>query len=52
MRAEFLPSSTVGGPGDNIHPNRAGYQAMALAVDLDLIAPGTRQRTPSERSRD
>lgn len=37
LRSEFLPSSTTGGPGDMIHPNRAGYQAMALAVDLDLI---------------
>ena len=43
LRAEFLPSSTTGGPGDMIHPNRAGYQAMALAIDLDLIAPRARQ---------
>ena len=40
FRAEFQPSSTTGGPGDQIHPNRAGYQAMALAIDLNLIAPG------------
>ena len=39
LRPEFLPSSTTGGPGDMIHPNRAGYQAMALAIDLDLFAP-------------
>jgi lysophospholipase L1-like esterase len=52
MRAEFLPSSTAGGPGDMIHPNRAGYQAMALAIDLNLIAPGARQRTQTGRSRD
>lgn len=39
MRAEFLPNSTVGGPGDKVHPNRAGYQAMANAVDLKLLAP-------------
>jgi lysophospholipase L1-like esterase len=49
LRAEFLPSSTAGGPGDMIHPNRAGYQAMALAIDLNLIAPRTRQRTRGER---
>jgi lysophospholipase L1-like esterase len=24
----------LGGPGDGLHPNRAGYQAMANAVDL------------------
>jgi lysophospholipase L1-like esterase len=44
FRAEFQPSSTTGGPGDMIHPNRAGYQAMALAIDLNLIAPGAQQR--------
>ena len=27
FRAEYLPSSTTGDPGDMIHPNRAGYQA-------------------------
>jgi len=48
FRAEFLPSSTTGGPGDMIHPNRAGYQAMALAVDLDLIAPGAQQGSPQQ----
>ena len=45
FRAEYLPSSTTGGPGDMIHPNRAGYQAMGLAIDLNLIAPGAQQRT-------
>jgi lysophospholipase L1-like esterase len=48
LRAEFLPSSTTGGPGDMIHPNRAGYRAMALAIDVNLIAlpaqQGTRKR--------
>ena len=39
MRAEFQPNSTVGGPGDKVHPNRAGYQAMAKAVDIKLLAP-------------
>jgi lysophospholipase L1-like esterase len=40
LRPEFVPSSTAGGQGDRIHPNRAGYQAMAQAIDLKLIAPG------------
>src|SRR5262245_57404173 len=26
---QFQPSSTIGGPGDKLHPNRAGYAAMA-----------------------
>ena len=37
MRAEFVPGSTVGGPGDGLHPNRAGYMAMGDAVDLHLL---------------
>jgi lysophospholipase L1-like esterase len=39
MRPEFVPNSTVGGAGDNLHPNRAGYQAMANTIDLSLLAP-------------
>lgn len=36
LRPEFAPAST-GGPGDKLHPNRAGYMAMADAVDLRLL---------------
>jgi lysophospholipase L1-like esterase len=43
LRAAFQPNSTIGGAGDRLHPNRAGYQAMANAVDLTLFAPRTRQ---------
>ncbi len=39
MRAEFVPESTTGGPGDKLHPNRAGYLAMAQAIDLDVVLP-------------
>jgi lysophospholipase L1-like esterase len=39
MRAEFVPDNTVGGPGDKLHPNRAGYRAMADSIDLGLLAP-------------
>ncbi len=49
LRAEFQPSSTTGRPGDMIHPNRAGYQAMALAIDLNLIASRVRERTRGGR---
>ena len=38
LRPEFVPNSTIGGPGDGLHPNRAGYAAMADAVDLRLLA--------------
>lgn len=33
LRAGFVPDGTSGGPGDKLHPNRAGYQAMAATID-------------------
>ena len=42
MRAEFVPDNTVGGPGDKLHPNRMGYQAMGMAIDLAMF--GVRAR--------
>jgi lysophospholipase L1-like esterase len=39
LRAEFVPNSTIGGAGDRLHPNRAGYQAMGSAVELKIFAP-------------
>jgi lysophospholipase L1-like esterase len=39
LRAVFQPNSTIGGSGDRLHPNRAGYQAMANAVEIHLLAP-------------
>ena len=40
MRPEFIPESTTGGPGDKLHPNRAGYQAMGAAIDLAPLLAG------------
>jgi len=40
LKAEFVPESTTGGPGDKLHPNRVGYLAMGMAIDLDLVRPG------------
>jgi lysophospholipase L1-like esterase len=37
LKPEFQPNSSVGGPGDLLHPNRAGYQAMGNAVDLRIF---------------
>jgi lysophospholipase L1-like esterase len=37
LRPEFVPDSTTGGPGDKLHPNRAGYLAMAMSIDLNLL---------------
>ena len=44
LRAEFQPNSTIGGAGDKLHPNRAGYQAMGNAIDLKLLAPAGRKK--------
>lgn len=41
LRPEMIPDSTVGGPGDKLHPNRAGYLAMGQAIDLEMV---TRKR--------
>jgi lysophospholipase L1-like esterase len=41
LKAEFQPSSSTGGPGDRLHPNRAGYQAMANTIDPDSIGHST-----------
>ncbi len=38
IKPEYQPNASIGGPGDKLHPNRAGYLAMAGAIDLDLIA--------------
>ena len=37
VKVEFQPNSSTGGPGDKLHPNRAGYAAMANAIDLQAI---------------
>jgi lysophospholipase L1-like esterase len=39
MRPEYVPDSTAGGQGDKLHPNRAGYLAMGMAIDLALFGP-------------
>ena len=37
LKAAYQPNSTIGGPGDKLHPNRAGYAAMGRAVDIPMI---------------
>jgi lysophospholipase L1-like esterase len=44
LRPEFQPNSSVGGPGDALHPNRAGYLAMGHAVDLRLLGTSAGRR--------
>jgi lysophospholipase L1-like esterase len=38
LKASFQPNSSIGGPGDKLHPNRAGYLAMGEAIDLKALA--------------
>jgi hypothetical protein len=38
MRAEFVPESTTGGPGDKLHPNRVGYLSMGSVINLNMLA--------------
>jgi lysophospholipase L1-like esterase len=37
LKAEMVPESTTGGPGDKLHPNRAGYLAMGNSIDVDMV---------------
>jgi lysophospholipase L1-like esterase len=37
LKPEFVPESTTGGAGDKLHPNRAGYLAMGMAIELELL---------------
>src|SRR3984885_2041682 len=51
LKPEFVPDSSIGSPGDKLHPNRAGYQSMANTIDLKVLvqAPSsssTTQATP------
>ena len=42
LHAEFQPNGTLGGEGDRLHPNHAGYLAMAYALDLaSLLGPAS-----------
>jgi lysophospholipase L1-like esterase len=44
IKPPFLPPSSIGGTVlDWLHPNRAGYQAMANTVDVSLFAPGSKK---------
>jgi lysophospholipase L1-like esterase len=37
LRPEFVHNTTTGGEGDRLHPNRLGYLAMGMAIDLDAL---------------
>ena len=37
IKPPMQPNSSTGGPGDKLHPNRAGYAAMGNAIDLEMV---------------
>lgn len=39
LQVPFIHDTTIGGVGDGLHPNRLGYAAMAMSIDLSLIGP-------------
>jgi lysophospholipase L1-like esterase len=39
IKAPMQPNQTTGGPGELLHPNRVGYQAMAETIDIKTLGP-------------
>lgn len=46
LRPEFDTNSSVGGAGDHLHPNRAGFLAMARTIDLRELERLARRAGP------
>jgi hypothetical protein len=43
LKAQYIPNTSIGGAGDHVHPNRAGYLAMGNADPLEwLVTPKSR----------
>lgn len=51
LKPEFVPESTTGGPGDKLHPNRAGYLAMGNAIDLDMVMGKGKEARPTAQKK-
>jgi lysophospholipase L1-like esterase len=39
LQPRYIHDTTIGGAGDGLHPNRLGYMAMAMSIDLELLKP-------------
>jgi hypothetical protein len=37
MKVQFIPNTSVGGAGDHVHPNRAGYLTLGNAVKIQAL---------------
>ncbi|WP_458097001.1 GDSL-type esterase/lipase family protein [Roseomonas sp. WA12] len=42
LKREMIPDNTIGGPGDKLHPNRAGYLAMGSSIEPAAVLPTRR----------
>ena len=49
LKEVFVPDSTTGGPGDKLHPNRAGYLAMGNAIDLGMVMGKKETRASAQK---
>src|SRR5256712_7148288 len=46
LKPEFVHNTTTGGDGDKLHPNRLGYIAMGMAIDLNTMRPLAAKAAP------
>lgn len=37
LKAQYVPNTSIGGAGDHVHPNRAGYLTMGNAVPVEWL---------------
>jgi lysophospholipase L1-like esterase len=37
LKAQFVPNTSIGGAGDHVHPNRAGYLTMGNSVNIGVL---------------
>jgi lysophospholipase L1-like esterase len=46
LKPEFVHNTTTGGEGDKLHPNRVGYLAMGMAIDIAQFKPPAAKPAP------
>jgi len=46
LKPEFVHNTTTGGEGDKLHPNRLGYLAMGMAIDIEQFKPPAAKPAP------
>jgi lysophospholipase L1-like esterase len=51
LKPPFVPNTSIGGLGDNLHPNRAGYQAMGSAIPVETVLPDFEAHSASNGQR-